>query len=60
MKNDQVKICPRCNNNFDCFGDKDCWCEQVQITSKKMKSILMKFDDCLCPKCLNDEIQLED
>jgi len=46
------KICPKCGASFSCEGEKDCWCESMQIHKKDMLEITSRFNDCLCPDCL--------
>ncbi len=46
------KKCPACGSSFNCEGDSDCWCEQVQIHRAQLQLIMEKYDDCLCPGCL--------
>lgn len=47
------KVCPRCSAKFHCYGDQDCWCEDAQVHRKDLIIIMDKYDDCLCPSCLN-------
>ncbi len=47
-----VKKCPKCGKPFSCEGDKDCWCEKVQIHKAEMIEIMSMYTDCLCPDCL--------
>ncbi len=52
MKKGMTKKCPKCGASFQCFGDADCWCENVQIHKPEMLKIIENFNDCLCPACL--------
>jgi len=47
-----VKKCQKCGASFSCEGDKDCWCEKVEINRKEMIEIMETYTDCLCPDCL--------
>lgn len=50
-----VKICPKCSNSFNCCGESDCWCENVKIPTANSNFILLNYQGCLCPACLNSE-----
>ncbi|RPI41592.1 MAG: hypothetical protein EHM46_06240 [Bacteroidetes bacterium] len=47
-----MKQCQRCGRSFRCEGDRDCWCESVNIHRSRMQEILESFTDCICPDCL--------
>ncbi|MGC8823795.1 MAG: cysteine-rich CWC family protein [Bacteroidales bacterium] len=51
------KICPKCKQPFDCEGDSDCWCENIQLTPVAYKQLLMEADDCICPRCMKSYTQ---
>ncbi len=53
MKKGELKKCPKCGEFFMCEGDNDCWCEHVQILQKNFLRISQEYNDCLCPKCLD-------
>ena len=36
---------------FSC-GGYQCWCGQVGITEAQMDWIAARYQDCLCPSCL--------
>ena len=55
MSDKQTKTCPKCGNKFECHSESDCWCEKVQLPQKNMKYVLMNYDGCICPDCLNNE-----
>jgi len=46
------KICQKCGGEFPCEGDKDCWCEKLQIHRVEMIKIMELYSDCLCPECM--------
>ena len=46
------KKCPECGSGFRCEGDRDCWCEKVQIHRAQMLEIMERYTDCLCPSCM--------
>ncbi|MBL7112776.1 MAG: cysteine-rich CWC family protein [Bacteroidales bacterium] len=50
----EIKTCPKCGREFECFSDDDCWCEKLQIHRKDYLEIIQKYDDCLCADCLID------
>ena len=51
----RTKFCPRCGANLSC-GPKSsvepCWCD-----SRPHVALANDFDDCLCPRCLDEEIE---
>jgi hypothetical protein len=46
------KVCPNCGKSFRCEGDKDCWCEKVEIHRVRMLEIMELYTDCICPDCM--------
>ncbi|MGH7255164.1 MAG: cysteine-rich CWC family protein [Nitrospirales bacterium] len=52
MKGPVTKTCERCGRTFEC-GQYGCWCGQAGITERHMDWIAARFQDCLCPACLN-------
>ena len=54
MPKHEQKICPRCNNNFECkAGDiYHCQCKNIVLSTKEMAFIEEGYDDCLCINCL--------
>lgn len=51
-KDKNQKICPSCQSAFTCEKENDCWCESAQIHKKDMIILMAKYDDCICPSCL--------
>lgn len=49
-----IKRCQKCGSRFSCDGDKDCWCEKVQIHKVQMLNVMEQYSDCICPQCLNE------
>ena len=52
MRTMSEKECPGCGANFRCEGDRDCWCEKVNIHRVQMLEVMELYTDCLCPACL--------
>ncbi|MFW6369824.1 MAG: cysteine-rich CWC family protein [Bacteroidota bacterium] len=50
--NKTLKRCPECGKFFGCANDGDCWCHDVQVSSKNMLLLRHKYDDCICQECL--------
>ncbi len=51
----ETKTCGRCGKTFDCFARTGgCWCEKLPPLSKAVAG-----HDCLCPQCLEKEIQAQ-
>ena len=50
------KICQRCSAEFSCREDRIelCSCRKVSLASGVRDYIKRSYDDCLCPKCLNE------
>jgi hypothetical protein len=48
------KICPRCNQSFDCHNDQilECWCLEEQIPAPVRKYLALNFQGCLCRPCI--------
>ena len=51
MKGPVTKTCEHCQQPFSC-GGYQCWCGSVGITEEQMDWIAARFQDCLCPVCL--------
>ena len=51
MRGPVTKICECCRQSFTCGGFQ-CWCGSVGITEDQMDWIAARFQDCLCPACL--------
>ena len=51
MTGSERKACEACGKAFNCMG-YGCWCAQVGITERQMDWIAARFQDCLCPDCL--------
>jgi len=47
-----LQQCPRCNGGFLCYGDENCWCQEVQIHSRTREQLREQFNGCLCTNCL--------
>jgi hypothetical protein len=59
MKPLQLKSCSSCGQGFPCGPENDeerCWCDRLPHVS----FVASEFQDCLCPKCLNEAIQKSD
>lgn len=52
MKGPITKVCEACGQSFVC-GGYGCWCGQIGITERQMDWIAARFENCLCPDCLN-------
>lgn len=51
MKGPVTKTCGHCGQTFEC-GQYGCWCGKVGVTEQQMDWIAVRFEDCLCPVCL--------
>ena len=52
MRGPIQKVCEACGEIFEC-GQYGCWCCSVPVTEQQMDWIAARFQDCLCPACLN-------
>lgn len=52
----EIKVCPRCGQTFACkSGDiLKCQCFGISFTEKTQQMIALKYEDCLCRKCLTE------
>lgn len=48
-----LQQCPRCSRRFLCYGDDNCWCQNVQIHSRTREALVEQFNGCLCNNCLD-------
>ncbi len=47
------RTCESCGEEFGCGAKLDgCWCMEITLTETQTAEIRAKFNDCLCPKCL--------
>jgi hypothetical protein len=46
------KKCPRCGVVFRCHQEAGCWCAAVPLHPEALKSLRMRYTDCLCESCL--------
>lgn len=54
MCNHAEKSCPRCADFFDCRAANiaACSCTAIVMTDEEREWIRLRYDDCLCTKCL--------
>lgn len=45
------KFCENCGQPFAC-GGYGCWCTQVPVSDWQFDWIAARYQDCLCPACL--------
>lgn len=47
------KICESCGEAFGCGANLNgCWCAALTLSESQAERIKAKFNDCLCPQCL--------
>lgn len=50
----EPKICGSCGGSFGCGAEaQGCWCVDVSLAPKIGDSLQLKYENCLCPACLN-------
>jgi hypothetical protein len=56
MSLNEQKICPRCNQSFECKIDDiaHCQCNTILLSLDERIFIEEHYTDCLCMNCLND------
>ncbi len=48
------KVCPKCSAAFECYRTVklSCWCENYTVRPENLKLLADKYNNCLCPECL--------
>ena len=44
-----MKICEKCNAEFNCSTDNLCWCMELPTVD-----VITQLKDCLCENCLKE------
>ena len=54
MSNKKIKICPRCQQSFECKSKdiKNCQCASVELQPHQFDYVFKQYDNCLCASCL--------
>ncbi len=54
MPKHEIKICPRCQEAFECRAGSIsiCQCFNIQVSPLIQDQINKDFEDCLCANCL--------
>ncbi|MCW8798081.1 MAG: cysteine-rich CWC family protein [Prosthecochloris sp.] len=52
--------CPRCGKAFECRLAGDCWCASVDVSEAIRRSLVERYDTCICRTCLEELIEKED
>jgi hypothetical protein len=50
---EKQKRCSKCGLTFECGGLLGCWCRDVKLDRAALAALKERYDDCLCPDCLN-------
>lgn len=53
------KKCPRCGAAFTCHQEAGCWCTAVALCPETLKSLRMRYADCLCGSCLHGMAEIQ-
>ncbi|MCX8020042.1 MAG: cysteine-rich CWC family protein [Chitinophagaceae bacterium] len=50
----EIKICPRCQKQFECKAGSitQCQCYEFTFTDTEKAYIAQRYQDCLCRECL--------
>lgn len=59
----EIKKCPRCKASFECKQGNitQCQCYAVKLTAEQQAYIELRYNDCLCRRCLStlqNEVEL--
>lgn len=52
INSEYVNECPRCQEQFICYGDDTCWCFGKKIPSETRENLKVRYEGCLCEECL--------
>lgn len=60
MNHPKLKICPRCESNFECKVSSiaECKCSSVFLTKSEQEYVAERYNDCVCLSCMI-EVQAE-
>ena len=49
-----IKQCVKCHQKFECRVKQieQCHCSSVKLTTEQQQVLSTKYNDCLCPTCL--------
>ena len=49
-----LRVCPKCSAAFECYRTVklSCWCENYTVRPENLKLLADKYNNCLCPECL--------
>jgi hypothetical protein len=52
----ELKVCPKCNSEFECkpCNITNCQCYEIVLSNEKGEYIANKWKDCLCIDCLKN------
>lgn len=45
--------CGRCKKGNICYGDENCWCQNMNIQPQTLETLQSQYDGCLCKNCLS-------
>ncbi|WP_083261429.1 cysteine-rich CWC family protein [Crocinitomix algicola] len=50
------KQCTKCHASFECKVEEieNCHCTKVKLEQEILEQLRNEFEDCLCPKCLDE------
>jgi dihydroneopterin aldolase len=47
-----LNACGRCNRPIICYGDSNCWCQDITVHPRTQEAIMQQYKRCLCRNCL--------
>lgn len=55
-----MKICKRCNKQFQCSSTKieTCFCTKITIPDNVKKYLQLQFKDCICEQCIIELLEV--
>lgn len=51
------KTCPECHQEFECKHSSECFCMKYTLSTKALKTLKEKYDNCVCEDCLKKYAQ---
>jgi hypothetical protein len=53
VKDERTIKCSKCGAVFSCNPQGNCWCGNLQLSKEQLKTLKLKYKDCLCENCIS-------
>jgi len=50
--NSYTKNCGKCGGKNVCYGDDNCWCQNITVHPRTQKMLSTRYKGCLCKNCI--------